>query len=424
MLTYVGIGIVFASLCLIFYLFLHFFKKEIVMSLKNILFFVIQIIIALVLVHIVLKHDRINISIIPFTLIASILTTFHKSRVIFFVYLLIICIVGFFAPNSFEFMIIQIIAGMVTMSSLNNMKKRNQIFNTLFFVLITYIIVYAGFLLMRNASFDEFLSIDFYCYVISSLALILYFPLVYIYEKIFGFISDYTLLEISDSNNPLLKKMAETAPGTFQHSLQVANIVESAVTELKGDYLLARAGALYHDIGKIVIPEYYIENQNGENIHDNFDCEDSAQKIISHVEDGVKVATKYKLPKPIIDFVKMHHGTGVTRFFYVSWLNSHPGMTPNLSNFKYPGPKPQTIETAILMMADSIEAASRSLNEYTTKTIENLVNSIIDYQISDGQFDDVDITLKQINIVRSIFIAKIKNIYHSRIVYPNIKNVE
>ncbi|MDR2009658.1 MAG: HDIG domain-containing protein [Bacteroidales bacterium] len=418
----IGVILLFFSLYFVVYLcYFFFYNRQVLLSFKNNTFFTLQMLLIIFSVFVVFKYTDLNINIIPFTLVPALLITFYRFHISFFVYLLTIFVAGFFAPNSFEFIFIQTITGMVAMFSLRKKQRRRQIFITLLLVFVSYMIIYIGFVLMRQGSFSELLKNEMFSYAISSAFLLLYLPIVYIYEKVFGFISDFTLMEISDTNSPALRELAEKAPGTFQHSVQVANIVESVVRELGGDYLLARAGALYHDIGKLEAPEIFIENQNGENIHDKFDLEESAQKIISHVKYGEDLAHKYHLPKQIVDFITMHHGTSVTRYFYNSWINSHPGQEPVISNFKYPGPKPQTLETAVMMMADAIEAASRTLKEYTPESIDKLVNGIVNQQLNDGQFDEVEITLKQITIAKSIFVSKIKNIYHTRITYPDVE---
>lgn len=417
----IGVILLFLSLYSVVYLYYFYvYNREILLRFKNATFFTLQMLSIIFAVFIVFKYTDLSINIIPFTLVPVVLITFYKFHVSFFVYLLTIFVAGFFAPNSFDFIFIQTITGMVAMFSLRKKQKRQQIFITLLLVFVSYMILYIGFVLMRQGTISELLKKELFSYAISSVFLLLYIPIVYICEKVFRFLSDFTLMEISDTNNTILRELAEKAPGTFQHSIQVSSIVEAAVRELGGNALLARVGALYHDIGKLGFPEYYIENQSGVNIHDTFDYEESAQKIISHVSYGVELAQKNGLPKQVINYISMHHGTSLTRYFYNSWINANPGLSPNLSNFKYPGPKPQTLEIAIMMMADSVEAASRSLKEYTPESIEKLVNNIVNAQLEDGQFDEVDITFKQITTAKKIFISKIKNIYHARIVYPGL----
>ncbi|MDD4149993.1 MAG: HDIG domain-containing protein [Bacteroidales bacterium] len=415
-----GISLLFLSLYFILFLYLFYHDRKILNSFKANTFFTLQMLLLIVSVVIIFKYTDISINVIPFTLIPLLLFTFYRFNVSFIVFLASILIAGFFAANNFEFVFIQTIAGLVAMFSLRNTRKRSQIFISTIYVFITYIVLHSGFILMKQGDFSDLISNEVYIYGISSALLVLYLPIVYLYEKIFGFLSDFTLMELCDTNNPALRQLSEKTPGTFQHSVQVANLVESVTRELGGNYLLARAGALYHDIGKSVNPECFIENQDGANIHDKLDYEESAQKIISHVELGVEIAKKHKIPAQVIDFITMHHGTSLTKYFYNSWINENPNLTPNITNFRYPGPKPNNIETVVMMMADAIEAASRTLDVYSPESIDKLVSVIIDSQLNAGQYDDVDITLKQISQAKRIFAQKISNIYHSRIVYPEI----
>jgi len=246
------------------------------------------------------------------------------------------------------------------------------------------------------------------------------YPLIFIFEKAFGFLSDSTLFELSDSNQPLLRELAEKAPGTFQHSLQVANLAEEVIFQIGGNALLIRVGALYHDIGKMTKPHYFIENQiTDHNPHDDLEFDESAEIIIGHVHNGVEIAKKHSLPQPIIDFIRSHHGTTVVQYFYRSFLKKHPEEEAELSKFTYPEPKPYTKEQAVLMMADSVEASSRSLRTKDEETLEDLVNHIIDDQVKQGQFDQADISYRDINKIKEILISKLLNIYHIRIEYPD-----
>lgn len=250
--------------------------------------------------------------------------------------------------------------------------------------------------------------------------ILLTYPLIYLFEKVFGFLSDATLIELSDTNQPLLRKLAEKAPGSFQHSLQVANLAEAAATKIGANTLLVRAGALYHDIGKMESPIYFIENQNnGVNPHDNMEFEESARVIIGHVQKGVEIARKHNLPVQLIDFIRTHHGTTKVQYFYRSYIRKYPENMVETNKFSYPGPKPFSREMAILMMADSVEAASRSMKDVTRESLHNLVDQILDYQVNEGQFDNADITFRDIRIIREILKERLANIYHVRIEYPN-----
>lgn len=417
----IGIIILLILLFTCIVLYLNYYFREQLYSYKAVSYIVLQIVILMIIAFITVNYTNLNLNIIPFTLIAIFIVTFYSFHIAFFVYLAAILIVGFTLTGNFEFLFIQIIAGLMALFSIRQIHKRRQIFVTVLIVFATYALLHSGFVLVRLGSFSTIEPLDLAFYGISSFLLLLYLPIIYLYEKIFGFVSDFSLMELSDTNNPALRQLAEKAPGTFQHTLQVANLTESVVRELGGNALLARTGALYHDIGKAVEPQFFVENQSTGNLHDKLSYEESAEKIIEHVHNGIKLAKKFNLPKQVADFITMHHGTGMTKYFYNSWKNENPGKDPEIEKFSYPGPKPQNLETAIMMMADSIEAASRTLKTYSEESIANLVDSIVNSQLEDEQFSEVDITLKQITIAKKVFIDKIKNIYHTRIEYPELK---
>lgn len=416
-----GISILLISLFIGLFLYLRYYHKNQLFTYKTTAYIVVQILMILISSFIIIQYTDHSIFVVPFTLFALLILTFYSFHIAIFVYLPAILMIGFFVQNGFEFIFIQFIAGLMAMFSMRNIQKRSQIFISLIIVFITYAALHTGFSFMKHGHFTVN-SIDYLYFAISSFLLLLFLPFVFIYERVFGFISDFSLMELSDTNHPALRKLAENAPGTFQHTLQVANLTESVVRELGGNSLLARTGALYHDIGKAETPEFFIENQTGGNIHEKYSYEQSAEKIIKHVHAGVKIAKQYKIPQQVADFITMHHGTGMTKYFYNSWINENPGKEADKSKFSYPGPKPQTLETAIMMMADSIEAASRTLKNYTEESISNLVDNIIENQLKENQFSNVDITLKQITHAKQVFINKLKNIYHSRIEYPDAKN--
>lgn len=418
----IGIAILLVFLFASIVLYLKYYSKGRLLNYKTATYILLQIILFLLIALLISNFTELSLKIIPFTLIALFILTFYSFHVAFFIYLAAILLIGFVVTSSFEFLFVQIITGLMALFSMRNIQKRRQIFVCLLIVFGTYSLLNLGFVLVKHGSLDSLDLLDFAFYGISAFLLLLYLPLIYLYEKIFGFVSDFSLMELSDTNNALLRQLAENAPGTFQHTLQVAGLTESVVRELGGNALLARTGALYHDIGKAQKPYVFIENQNNGNLHDNFSYEESAAKIIDHVHEGIKLAKKHKLPKNVSDFILMHHGTGKTKYFYNSWKNENPGKEPSDNMFSYPGPKPNTLETAVMMMADSIEAASRTLKSYSDESISNLVNGIINAQLEEKQFDNVDITLKQIAKAKEIFIEKIKNIYHSRIEYPKIKS--
>ena len=300
--------------------------------------------------------------------------------------------------------------------------KRSQLLMTAIYVFVVYCVCYTISLLLETGNLENFSTRIIGMLGVNCVLLSFAYFLVVLVEKIFGFTSTVTLVELSDINNKLLRRLAEEAPGTFQHSMQVANLAAEAANRIGAKSQLVRTGALYHDIGKMENPVFFTENQSGGvNPHKNLGYEQSAQVVISHVTDGLKLAEKNNLPKVIKDFITTHHGRGKTKYFYISWKNEHPGEDPNEEAFTYPGPNPFTKEQAILMMADSVEAASRSLPEYTEESISNLVDKIIDSQVAEGYFKECPITFKDIATVKNVFKEKLKTIYHTRISYPELK---
>jgi putative nucleotidyltransferase with HDIG domain len=311
-------------------------------------------------------------------------------------------------------------AGIVALISLTNVYRRSRLVVTAIYIIITYSVVYLGIALIQEGSIDNIELRYFRWFGVNGMLILISYPLIYLFEKIFGFMSDATLMELTDTNQPLLRRLAELAPGTFQHSLQVANLAEDAVYQVGGNTLLVRAGALYHDIGKMDQPLYYIENQTtGINPHDNLEFEQSARIIIDHVRNGVEMAKKYKLPEAIVDFIRSHHGTSTVQYFYRSYLRQYPEAEVDVRKFSYPGPKPMSKETAIVMMADSVEAASRSLKTIDESSLDRLVDSIISNQMTEEQYNDAQITFRDITLIRDVFKKRLRNIYHVRISYPS-----
>jgi cyclic-di-AMP phosphodiesterase PgpH len=328
-------------------------------------------------------------------------------------------IIGIIAPNGFEFVFLQIITGMIAIFSLASVRRRNQLFFSAFLIFCTYSLVYFCMSIIYNGGLVNIEWSHYIWFLANCLLLLMSYPLIYIFERIFGFLSDVTLLELADTNRSLLRSLEEKAPGTFQHSLQVANLCEETIYKIGGDPLLVRAGALYHDIGKMDIPYFFIENQVlGFNPHDEIDFEKSAEIIISHVEHGVKIAKKHGIPEPIIDFIRTHHGNSKVQYFYKSFIKKYPESEVEIDKFTYPGPCPFSKETSVLMMADSVEAASRSLKVIDEKTISDLVEEIINYQINENQHADANLTFKDVSTIKKILKKKLKNIYHERIQYP------
>ncbi len=401
-------------------LFLFFFRKDVYRSTMSIIFLLIMIV-SMILLARVAHLGFFPIYIIPFAILPIIIRIFFDSRLAFFTHVSTILLSAFFAENSFEFVFIQIPAGLSAMFSLFRMVRRSQLVRAAAIIILTYSVFYTGLALWQEADISNINISAYWQFIINGALILLVYPLIYIFEKLFGFVSDVTLVELSDTNHPLLRKLAEKAPGTFQHSIQVGNLAQDAVYAIGGNPLLVRAGAMYHDIGKLSAPFFFTENQAGtHNPLDELPYEDCAKIIINHVTEGIKMAQKEKLPKQIINFIATHHGTSKTWYFYNSYKNENPGIEPPKEMFTYPGPIPFSKETSVLMMADSVEAASRSLKEHTEKNIEDLVEGIINKQIEEQQFNNSPITFRDIYTVKQIFKTKLKNIYHARVEYPKI----
>jgi putative nucleotidyltransferase with HDIG domain len=410
--------LVFASFLVIF-LFLKSFRKEVLDSNVNVAFILLTMVLMILIASTTLKLNVLSIYLVPLTILPIILRTFFDSRLALFVHIITVLLIGFFVPNGFEFVFLNVIAGMVAIISLTNVYRRSKFLVTSIYVILAYSILYLGIALVQEGSLAQVEVKYFRWFAGNGLLLLVSYPLIYLFEKTFGFISDATLMELSDTNQPLLRKLAELAPGTFQHSLQVANLAEDAVFRVGGNPLLVRTGALYHDIGKMEDAHYFIENQTTSiNPHDNLEFEQSARIIIDHVRKGVEMARKNKLPEPIVDFIRTHHGTTTVQYFYRSFLSKYPEADVDVKKFSYPGPRPMSKETAIVMMADSVEAASRSLKTITESTIDKLVDSIINTQMTEEQYNDAQITFKDIITVRDVFKKRLRNIYHVRISYP------
>lgn len=401
-------------------LYLYSFRKRIYYNNKKFLFVFLIIILMSAVGTAVLSIPYLDILVVPFILITIIIKNFMDGRTGIFALLCSTLIIGYIVPNSYEFVFMQLSAGLIAIFSLNKLHRRGQLILTSLSVFITYSIIYLAFSITQEG---DFANINWYkllwiggnCFLLT-----LSYPLIYLFEKIFGFISDTTLIELSNPNHPLLRKLTQNAPGTFQHSLQVANLAEEAIYIIGGNPLLVRTGALYHDIGKMHEPEFFIENQasNMENPHNELDFDESAKHITDHVKRGIDLARKHNLPDQIVHFIKTHHGAGKALYFYNSFRNKYPDKEIDEEVFTYPGPDPFSKETAVLMMADTVEAASRSLTDKTEESIRELVSNLIDKQLNDGRFNNVDITLRNITDIKKIFTEMLVNINHVRIKYP------
>ncbi len=402
-------------------LFLHliYFRSEIFESTlrTSFLFFIIALF--CVITRIVLGFTPSAMVIIPVAMFVVIIRTFYDARMANYTYFTLILILGFWAPNSFEYIFISFIAGVTANLSLSKNFRRGKLFITAILVFIAYTLSYSAYTIITEGNLKTIDITVISNFAVNSLLILSAMPVIYIMEKLFGFVSDATLLELSDTNQPLLRQMAEEAPGTFQHSLQVANLAEEAVFRIGGNPLLIRAGALYHDIGKLYRPIFFTENQRDEiNPHNEISLEDSAAIIIGHVERGVAIALKHKLPKQIIDFIRTHHGVTTAKYFYRTYQKLHPDALVNRDMFSYPGPQPFSKEMAVLMMADAVEAASRSLKSFDDTSVSVLVDGIVNDQMQSGQFNDANITFAEVTTVKALFKRRLAIIHHKRIEYP------
>lgn len=401
------------------FVFLKNVSKEVFSNNLDIIFVTLLMVAFFATTVLVLKFEGASVYVIPYCIIPLLIRTFFGNRLALFIFVISIFLISFIVPNPFEFIILQSLTGILTLFTVLNVNKRAELFYT---SVITFVVIsfsYLGFSLIQEADINKVELQEFSWFAIAAVLTLLTYPLIYIVEKAFGYISDVTLLELADTNNKLLRELNLKAPGTFQHSLQVSNLAEEAIQKVGGNPLLVRTGALYHDIGKMYASAYFIENQStGVNPHDELGYEESADIIISHVIKGIELAKKHNLPEQIIDFIRTHHGTTKTQYFLRMFKKENVLEEIDENVFEYPGPIPFSKETAVLMMADSVEAASRSLKAYDNESITNLVEGIIDSQVSQNQFVNTNITFNDISEIKKMFIKKLMNIYHVRIEYP------
>ncbi len=415
----IGKAILIIVLLGLVYAFLFIYRRDIFNQYRKLAFLMLFMVSMVALSSLINKFPNLHIYLVPLAIFPIIVRTFFDSRTAIFMLIITTLLIGFYAPNNFEYILLQVTAGIVSVFSLNKMHRRSHLILATIWVFTTYIIVYAALNLIHEGSIASFNYNMLEWFVFSSILILLVYPLVYIFEKMFGFISDVTLIEISDSNQPLLRKLADEAPGTFQHSMQIANLAEEVILKIGGNPFLVRAGALYHDIGKIAKPNFFIENQAfGMNPHDKMNNLKSAEIIIDHVKNGIKMAQKYNLPEPLIEFIATHHGTSKAKYFYLKYKEENPGMEIDESSFVYPGPLPKSKEAAVVMLVDGIEAASRSLPEKTYSILRDLIEKMIDQKINDKQLDNSNLTFNDINIIKETLLEKLINIYHIRIEYP------
>ena len=410
-----------AILMICFTIYLSLYRKDYFEKPRSLAMLYAFIVLFALLTALFVRNTFIHVYILPFAMVPIFIRVFMDSRTAFMTHITLVFICAIMLQHPFEFVVLQAVAGLVAISSLRELSQRSQLFKTAIIVTLSTMAVNLAFDWMQATTLTQ---IDFssYNYLIANgIALLFAYPLLYLIEKAFNFTSDITLIELSNTNSPLLRRMSEVAPGTFNHSIQVANLAGEIANKIDARAQLVRTGALYHDIGKLSNPIYFTENQSGINPHEMLSDIESAQIIISHVTEGIKMADKNNLPKVIRDFIATHHGLGKAKFFYIRYKNEHPKEPVDDLLFTYPGPNPFTREQACLMMADSVEAASRSLQDYTEQSIRELVERIIDGQVAEGYFRECPITFRDIQYAKTVLIEKLKTIYHTRVSYPSEK---
>ena len=413
------VTLVLLFLCLLV-VYLYVFRVTYLRSTSTVLFFCLQMFIVIALACLALRFG-LTVYLIPFAWVPILTRVFFDARTALFLHFTTVLIVSIVVPAPVEFFFIQIVVGMVAVSSLSDMTRRAQLVQTAAWILLAQTVAYSAISFAQTGNLSSLDPWMYLYFVICALLTVGCYGLIYTFEKLFRFISSITLVELTDINSELLHTLAERAPGTFQHSMQVSNLAAEAAKTIGANALLVRTGALYHDIGKIADPLYFVENQSGvENPLLKLDPRDAAQVVISHVTEGEKIARRNHLPEAVINFITTHHGNSLVRYFYNTWCNAHPGETVDESLFRYPGPKPSTKEGAILMMADAVEARSRSLSEYTEEAIRKAVNQMIDSQIADGQFAETPLSFKDVEDIRRVFVTRLTAMNHHRISYPTL----
>lgn len=404
-----------------FWMYLWSFRLKIFHNRRNVLFLVLCIFVSCILTELCVTYGLFNVYILPFAIVPIVIRTFFDSRTALFTHLVTVLICSLMVPFPHEFLLLQIIAGMVATFSLKELSERSQLMRCSFLIFLSYTLCYISLAIYQEADFNKINWVMLLYFGINFILLMFSYILVYMLEKTFGYVSSITLVELSNINTPILKRLSETSPGTFQHSLQVSILASEAAAKVGADAQLVRTGAMYHDIGKMANPAFFTENQSSVNPHHQLMFDESAKIIINHVNDGIRIAEKALLPKAVIDFIRTHHGRGKAKYFYNSYRNAYPDKEIEEEAFTYPGPNPFSKETAILMMADSVEAASRSLKEHTEEGIKQLVDKIIDNQIADGLLKSAPLTFRDVEMIKRVFADKLKIMYHTRISYPDLK---
>ncbi len=418
MLTWAGRGL-FVLLCfLVLFIYLSLYRLDDIEN-RSILWFLFgSISLFTVAVGLYCQYSSWSIFLFPCSMLAIMLRIFLDSRTAFTGYMAFVLSTSLIVSMPYEYVLLQFLAGLTGIYSLKELSQRSQILRTCLLIFISYSLVWTAFQMTQLENIRDIDPLIFLYFAINCIVILLVYPLLFVIEKLFGFTSNVTLIELSNINNPLLRELAEKAPGTFQHSMQVSTLASEAATRIKASPQLVRTAALYHDIGKMDNAPFFTENQNGVNPHDKLTPQESARIITGHVEKGLELADKYGLPESIRGFIASHHGKGVARYFYIKYSQDHPGQEPDPRDFSYPGPNPYSKETAVVMMADAVEAASRSLKEYTEESIGELVDKIIDTQVQEGYFQDCPISWQDINRVKETFKEKLRTMYHTRISYP------
>jgi putative nucleotidyltransferase with HDIG domain len=414
-----GYTILVSLALLMLLLFLKKYRVEIYDNNNKVTFIFFNVFSMIFIQTLVVKYNSDYLYVVPLSVLPIVLKAFFDARLGLFTHVLTVLLLGYIVPDSFEFIYLHIIAGIVTILTVSELYKRANLFISVAQITLIYMVTYFAFSIIKEGNASQINWTYFMLFAANGLLSFLSIILIYMYEKVFGLVSDVTLLELSNTNTKLLRELNEKAPGTFQHSMQVANLAEAAANEIGANSMLVRTGALYHDIGKMLNPMYFTENQStGVNPHNDLSPGDSSKIITDHVIKGVELAKKYKLPDRIIDFIRTHHGTSLTYYFYVKEQELNPETKVDIKKFQYRGPIPFSKETAILMMCDSAEAASKSLQKPTALSISNLIDKIIDKQMADNQFLNSDITFREIEIIKKVIKKKLMNIYHLRVEYP------
>jgi putative nucleotidyltransferase with HDIG domain len=427
-----GSGVCIIFLLLLFFFYLYVYRRKLLDDMRNVLFFTILMGIVIAVSYMLLSYVK-NVEyiyFIPFVWVPVITRVFYDSRTAIFLHIITVSVVSIGVQTPYHFLLIQLVAGIVSVVSLRDMTQRAQLATTASFVLLTYSLLYTAFCLMQNASWESLLNINWMYYIyfaVNAVLVVCAYGLIFLFERSFGLLSSITLVELTNVNSNLMLQFAEQAPGTFQHSMQVSNLATEAAKRIGAKVLLVRTGALYHDIGKMSHPEYFIENQaGGYNPLLEMTNEQAAKVIIDHVKEGERIARRHKLPEVIIHFILSHHGDSQTRYFYNTAINEakQAGLDPstvNAADYTYPGPRPTTKEAAILTIADAVEARSRSLKEMTPQSISDMVDDMVDILIRDGQLSETPLSFKDLEEIRKVFKQKLMEINHHRITYPTVE---